>query len=218
MPPQPPLRAPYLSCPVLGGPATQVPGDPARARGWGLCRRQPAASREGGGLARPRALPQHPAHRGRSPAPPSSTAGTVDHPQLQVPCQLLSAQPGLGCLVGRGWPHAKHGPGPLPRPKNLPLEGRPPQPYSPHQGSWVAEPQAADKAERPAGHHRHPEGNALPGERATRTWRCVRAPRALAGSLTWELARGWAPLGWRKAGAARCLPWAGTRPGTCPPG
>lgn len=36
--------------------------------------------------------------------------------------------------------------------------------------------------------------------------------------LTWEPVRGWAPPGWRREGGARCLLWAGTTPGTCPPG
>ena len=150
MPPQPPLRAPHLSCPVLGalplkcrvtqhvpegggsaGESLQPPGKEVGWRGPGLC-------------------PAPGSQRPQPSAPPSSTAGTVGRPQLQVPCQLFLAQPGLGCPVGRGRPHTEHSPGPFPRPKNLPIEGSPPQPSSPRQGSWVTELQATDKAERSA--------------------------------------------------------------------
>lgn len=64
-----------------------------------------------------------------------------------------------------------------------------------------------------------PHGRARPSRLAARwaTWGTSQEGARAVGSLTGELVRGWAPLGWRQVGAAHCLLWAGTMTGTCPP-
>lgn len=194
-------------------------GDSAHARGWGLCRRAPAASREGGGLARPRALPSTRLTEAAAqrPRPPWPGPPAVPSSKSLASCSWPSL--GSGALWGEGG-HTQNTARALSRgQRTCHLREAPPSPPARARAAGSQSLRLQTKLSAlHAGHYHCPEGNAPPGERTTRTWRCTRAPRALAGSLTWELVQGWAPLGWRRAGAARCLPWVGTRPGTCPPG